>query len=217
MDYVAWIRSAATLGAEGLEHYDGFFRSVRAADVDPALSAMAETGQVSSMLCFSPDFTHPDAAERARQVGRQQAAIDLAVRLGTKFCRTLSGQQRPGLTRREGIARTVDGICRSLEYAERRDVVLCLENHYKDGTWQYPEFAQPEDVFLEILEHAPWLQDRLMFSTDYPHWDFDAPNEALPKVKLPDGFAAKLMAENARQLYKLPIGVRHASRVGLSD
>jgi len=154
MDYGAWIRSAATLGAEGLEHYDGFFRSVRAADVDPALSAMAETGQVSSMLCFSPDFTHPDVAERARQVERQQAAIDLAVRLGTKFCRTLSGQQRPGLTRRDGIARTVDGICRSLEYAERRDVVLCLENHYKDGTWLYPEFAQPEDVFLEILERV---------------------------------------------------------------
>src|SRR2546427_2911886 len=154
MDYVAWIRSAATLGAEGLEHYDGFFRSVRAADVDPAISVMAETGQVSSMLCFSPDFTHPDAAERARQIERQQAAIDLAVRLGTKFCRTLSGQQRPGLTRREGIARTVDAICRSLEYAERRDVVLCLENHYKDGTWQYPEFAQPEDVFLEILERV---------------------------------------------------------------
>jgi sugar phosphate isomerase/epimerase len=154
MHYVAWIRSAATLGAEGLEHYDGFFRSVRAADVDPAISVMAETGQVSSMLCFSPDFTHPDAAERARQIERQQAAIDLAVRLGTKFCRTLSGQQRPGLTRREGIARTVDAICRSLEYAERRDVVLCLENHYKDGTWQYPEFAQPEDVFLEILERV---------------------------------------------------------------
>jgi sugar phosphate isomerase/epimerase len=154
MEYVAWIRSAATLGAEGLEHYDGFFRSIRAADVDPAISVMAETGQTSSMLCFSPDFTHPDVAERARQVERQQAAIDLAVRLGTKFCRTLSGQQRPGLTRREGIARTVDGICRSLEYAERRDVVLCLENHYKDGTWQYPEFAQPEDVFLEILERV---------------------------------------------------------------
>jgi len=63
---------------------------------------------------------------------------------------------------------------------------------------------------------SPWLQDKLMFSTDYPHWDFDAPNEALPKVKLPEGFAAKLMAENARQLYKLPIGVGRAS-LGLSD
>ena len=27
-----------------------------------------------------------------------------------------------------------------------------MENHYKDGTWRYPEFAQPEDVFLEIVE-----------------------------------------------------------------
>src|SRR5438105_13461347 len=129
MDYLAWIRSAAALGAEGLEHYDGFFRS--GADVDTAISTLAETGQASSMLCFSPDFTHPDADERARQIERQQAAIDLAVRLGTRFCRTLSGQRHPGLARDEGIARTVDALLRSVEYAERRDVVLCLENHYK--------------------------------------------------------------------------------------
>lgn len=154
MDYVGWIRSAPALGGDGLEHYDGFFRSFSAADVDPVITAMAETGQVSSMLCFSPDFTHPDADERARQIERQKTAIDLAVTLGTRFCRTLSGQARPGLTRREGIERTVDGLRRSIEYAERRDVVLCMENHYKDGTWKYPEFAQPEDVFLEIVDRV---------------------------------------------------------------
>jgi len=154
MNYLAWIQSASTLGAEGLEHYDGFFRSLRDADVEPAIAAMAETGQTSSMLCFSPDFTHPDADERARQVERQRDAIDLALRLGTRFCRTLSGQRRPGLSRREGVERTVDGLRRSLDYAERRDVVLCLENHYKDGTWEYPEFAQAEDVFLEILDRV---------------------------------------------------------------
>ena len=152
MDYLAWIRAAPPLGGDGLEHYDGFFRSFRDADVEPAIAAMAETGQTSSMLCFSPDFTHPDRAERARQVTRQEAAIDLAVRLGTRFCRTLSGQARPGLTRAEGVQRTVDGLLRSIEYAERRDVILCMENHYKDGTWQYPEFAQPEEIFLEILD-----------------------------------------------------------------
>ena len=150
MQYALWIRSAATLNAEGLEHYDGFIRGP-AADV---VSLMEDTGQTSSMLCFSPDFTHPDAAERSRQIERQKAAIDLAVTLGTRFCRTLSGQRHQGLTRRDGVARTVEGLYRSIEYAEKRNVVLCLENHYKDGTWQYPEFAQPEDIFLEILDRV---------------------------------------------------------------
>ena len=150
--FADWIRDAATLGGEGVEHYDGFFRSYEPKDVDPILLVMEETGQITSMLCFSPDFTHPDAGERARQVERQKKAIDLTARLGARHCRTLSGQRFPGLTREEGIARTVDGIRRSLDHAERRDVILCLENHYKDGTWLYPEFAQPEDVFLEILD-----------------------------------------------------------------
>ena len=117
----------------------------------PRAPRAAETGQISSLLCFSPDFTHPDAAERARQVERQKTAIDLCVALGIRFCRTLSGQRFPGLTRKDGVERTVEGIQRSLEYAEAQGVVLCMENHYKDGNWQYPEFAQPEDIFLEII------------------------------------------------------------------
>jgi sugar phosphate isomerase/epimerase len=152
MNYLDWVRQAAALGAEGLEHYDGFFRSLDAEGVEPVRRVLEETGQVSSLLCFSPDFTHPDAAQRLRQVERQKAAIDLCVALGMRHCRTLSGQRYPDMTRREGVERTVEGISRSLEHAERRGVILCMENHYKDGTWQYPEFAQPEDVFLEIID-----------------------------------------------------------------
>jgi sugar phosphate isomerase/epimerase len=147
-----WIRDTATLGGEGIEHYDGFFRSVSPVDVDPIARLIESIGQHTSMICFSPDFTHPDVDERRRQVERQRAAIDLTVRLGARHCRTLSGQRYPGLSREDGITRTLDGIRRSLEYAEQRNVVLCMENHYKDGTWHYPEFAQPEDIFLEIIE-----------------------------------------------------------------
>jgi sugar phosphate isomerase/epimerase len=152
MSYEAWLRDAATLGGEGVEHYDEFFRSFDPRDVDPIMDVMRATKQVSSMLCFSPDFTHPDPVERTRQVERQRAAIDLTVRVGARHCRTLSGQRYPDLARRDGIARTLDGIRRSLDYAERRGVILCMENHYKDGRWRYPEFAQPEDIFLEIVE-----------------------------------------------------------------
>ena len=151
MDYLVWLREAAMLGAEGVEHYDGFFRGFDEASLAPAKRVLAETKQISSLLCFSPDFTHPEAAERARQVERQKTAIDLCVSLGIRHCRTLSGQRFPGLTRKEGVERSVEGIRRSLEYAESRGVVLCMENHYKDGNWQYPEFAMPEDIFLEIV------------------------------------------------------------------
>ena len=146
-----WIRDAASLGGEGVEHYDGFFRSLEDRDVDSIARILEETNQTTSMICFSPDFTHADRDERLRQVERQKTAIDLTARLGARHCRTLSGQRYPGLSRAEGIARTLEGIQRSLDHAERRGVVLCMENHYKDGTWRYPEFAQPEDIFLEII------------------------------------------------------------------
>jgi sugar phosphate isomerase/epimerase len=149
-DYVQWIRDAARLGGEGIEHYDGFMHGD--AEIAAAVRACDETGQQTAMLCFSPDFTQPDPVERTRQVERQKAAIDLTVRFGARHCRTLSGQRRPDVTRRQGIAWAVEGIERSLEYAEQRDVVLCLENHYKDSTWRYPEFAQSEDVYLELLQ-----------------------------------------------------------------
>jgi sugar phosphate isomerase/epimerase len=151
MSFEQWIRDAAALGGEGIEHYDGFFPSLEPAEVERIRRLVDDAGQVTSMICFSPDFTHPDPDERARQVERQKAAIDLTVQLGAKHCRTLSGQRYPGLSRTDGIARTVEGITRSLEYAGRRGVILCMENHYKDGTLRYPEFAQPEDIFLEII------------------------------------------------------------------
>ena len=35
-----------------------------------------------------------------------------------------------------------------------------------------------------------------MFSTDYPHWDFDAPDMALP-VRLPVEVRRKILHDNA--------------------
>jgi sugar phosphate isomerase/epimerase len=150
--YVQWIHDAATLGGEGVEHYDEFFPSYAERDVAPVMDAMRATGQISSMLCFSPNFTHPDPDERARQIERQKRAIDLSVRIGARYCRTLSGQKYPDLSIEEGVARAAECIKRSIDYAVSRDVVLCLENHYKVGDWIYAEFAQQEEPFLALLE-----------------------------------------------------------------
>ena len=53
------------------------------------------------------------------------------------------------------MARAAECIMQSLDYAVKRDVVLCLENHYKVGDWLYPEFAQQEEPFLALLDALP--------------------------------------------------------------
>ena len=61
------------------------------------------------------------------------------------------------------------------------------------------EPERPEDM-LSTLE---WIgPDRVMFSTDYPHWDQDDPRYAF-KVPLPDDWKDKIYRRNARALYQL--------------
>jgi len=57
------------------------------------------------------------------------------------------------------------------------------------------------EQFTQFLEHLH-MDDRLMFATDYPHWDFDAPDSAVP-APLPPELQRKIMAGNARALYGL--------------
>jgi uncharacterized protein len=77
-----------------------------------------------------------------------------------------------------------------------------IHDHIWLTTQPMEEPDRPE-YFVELLEQGN-LYDRLMFATDYPHWDFDAPSDALPKIKLPDGFEQKLFFENALGFYRLP-------------
>ena len=44
--------------------------------------------------------------------------------------------------------------------------------------------------------------DRLLFSSDYPHWDFDDPRFAI-KTPLTETERGKIFNGNARALYKL--------------
>jgi sugar phosphate isomerase/epimerase len=103
-------------------------------------------------MCFSPDFTNPDLDKRVEELTKQKKAIDLIAKLGGLFCRTLSGQNRPGLDRNKAVRWCVEMIREAVAYAEEKGVIINIENHYKDGYWEYPEFALRSEVFLEIIE-----------------------------------------------------------------
>jgi uncharacterized protein len=55
----------------------------------------------------------------------------------------------------------------------------------------------------EMFEESQLL-DHLMYSSDYPHWDFDAPSEGVP-AGLPLEWRRKVLGENASRLYGIPL------------
>lgn len=146
-----WIEKAGELGVDGLEMHNLFFDGAGEKYIDDVRKKCAELGLSIPMLCFSPDFTQPDPKKRMQELEKQKQAIDLTVKLGGKFCRTLSGQNRPGLERAKAVSWCVEMIREAVAYAGDRGIILNIENHYKDGYWEYPEFALKSDVFLEII------------------------------------------------------------------
>jgi predicted TIM-barrel fold metal-dependent hydrolase len=75
-----------------------------------------------------------------------------------------------------------------------------IHDHVWFTTQPIEEPADPAD-FIRTVEHGQ-LTDRLLFATDYPHWDFDAPTQALPRG-LSKEVRADILAGNACTLYGL--------------
>ena len=77
-----------------------------------------------------------------------------------------------------------------------------LKRHFWFTTQPMDEAERPEQ-FLEMLGHLDRLGmlDRVMFSTDYPHWDFDSPEKAFPDVVSGEP-REKIFRRNAQALYR---------------
>jgi sugar phosphate isomerase/epimerase len=166
MTVFEWIEMARALDADGLEMYDGFFTSLEATYLDRVGEAIRQAGFAMPMLCCSPDFTNPDPDGRKRAIDREAEMIRVTRRLGgpRAVCRVLSGQRYPEISRQQGLEWVIRCIEAVLPVAHEHDIVLGLENHYKDSFWKYPEFAQKQDVFLELVQAIP---DRSHFGVQY--------------------------------------------------
>jgi sugar phosphate isomerase/epimerase len=183
MTLQAWVDLAAPLRLDGLEFYSGFWELADRGRWAGLRRSVERAGMTIPMLCCSPDFSLPEGEARQREIAREQDWIRMAAELGARYCRVLSGQRRPELTRQQGLDLVVGCIEACLPVAESCGVTLILENHYKDDFWSYPEFAQKMDVFCELVDrlHHPY------FGVNYdPSNAFlagDDPLELLRRVK----------------------------------
>src|SRR4051812_1598661 len=110
MTVAKWTDLAAPLALDGLEFYCGFLELADPAKWSLARRTVEERGMVIPMLCCSPDFTHPDSDVRAQEIEKEKNWIRMSAALGARFCRVLSGQRRPEVSRAQGLEFVVDAI-----------------------------------------------------------------------------------------------------------
>jgi predicted TIM-barrel fold metal-dependent hydrolase len=67
-------------------------------------------------------------------------------------------------------------------------------------TTQPMEEPEQADHLRDTLTWIGW--DRIMFATDYPHWDYDDPRNAFP-IRLSPAEHAMIFRDNAIKLYRL--------------
>jgi predicted TIM-barrel fold metal-dependent hydrolase len=74
-----------------------------------------------------------------------------------------------------------------------------LREHFWVSTQPMEESEEP-DHLIDVMNWIGW--DKIMFATDYPHWDFDDPLQALPP-SLDEARRAQIFSDNAKALYRI--------------
>jgi len=107
----------------------------------------------------------------------------------------------------EGGFAWVPALCWRLDrhWAKMRDEVPHLKRppseYIREHIWYTTQPIEEPEVPEHLIDLFDWIGwDRLLFSTDYPHWDFDDPHTVF-KVKLTEAQKRQLFRGNAEKLY----------------
>jgi uncharacterized protein len=95
------------------------------------------------------------------------------------------------------------GLRSETPWLERRPSEVVRE-HIRFTT-QPLEHTDGEDELLWRMLEAVGAPDTLLFSSDYPHWDYDEPGYLIRR--LPDGWRDRIMWKNAAELYGSRLGL----------
>jgi predicted TIM-barrel fold metal-dependent hydrolase len=87
------------------------------------------------------------------------------------------------------------------ELSARKTPQQYLRDHFRFASQPIEESPNPQQI-ATLFEEAN-AAELLMFSSDYPHYDYDPPSRALPRTLAAD-VRKRIMSENAREFFDLP-------------
>jgi predicted TIM-barrel fold metal-dependent hydrolase len=85
--------------------------------------------------------------------------------------------------------------------SEVPDLTMAPSETIRSQVWFTTQPMEEPETRAQVLDTIGWIGwDRLLFASDYPHWDFDAPDQALAVAMTP-AQRQGVMRDNALALY----------------
>lgn len=123
-----------------------------------------------SQLTVGPDFTHPSADQRGREVRAACDAVDDARVLGAGNVRLVPGKAHAAISPEDGLNWAAESLAAIAEYGRPRGVQVNLENHFRDRCWDADDrdFATDSSLWLRLVERVAQAGVRVNFDTGQP-------------------------------------------------
>jgi len=145
-----WARMGRALGLDAIDLSILFVQPRSVEQAQLLRRQIEDAGSRVAMITTYPDFTHPQARQRRKELDVAIETHRIAEALGADLVRVTAGQAHPATGRAEGIDWAIDGLSRLVEAVRTSQVQPVYENHAKPGAWDYTDFSTPPDIFLEI-------------------------------------------------------------------
>ena len=150
MPVAEWARMGRALGLDAIDLSILFVLPRSVEHARNLRRQIEDAGSRVAMITTYPDFTHPDAAQRRKELNLAIETVHIAEALGAGLVRVTAGQAHPATARGEGIGWAVEGLSHLVEAVRGAPVQPVYENHAKPGAWEYTDFSTPPEIFLEI-------------------------------------------------------------------
>ena len=182
MSIFEWAQMGASIGLDAIDISILFAPDHTPQKLAAVRREVESTGMRILMVTSYPDFTHPDAAQRERELALEQEVVAVGAALGAQYVRVTAGQAHPETGRAEGVAWAIQGLRRLAESTRTSGITLVYENHAKPGAWTYTDFSQPPELFLEIARATADAGIGVNFDTGNAATFADDPVELLRAV-----------------------------------
>ena len=126
-DFIDWCSELNLAGTELTSYY--FKKGFDGAYLKSLRNRAFRQGVTISGTAIRNDFCQPPGAEKQQEVVQVRQWIDYAAELFAPHVRIFAGDIPNGTDKKTAIKWTADGVKQVLDHAERRGVVIGLENH----------------------------------------------------------------------------------------